>query len=88
MYDAPFIYKFKTHYNVTLGAIEEFFFTVFVLHGTDLHSRIRANVLLFDAVVFHSYLKYFFMINKNNVLLDATVFQSYLTYFFTINKNN
>ena len=25
MYDAPFIYKFKTHYNVTLGAIEEFF---------------------------------------------------------------
>ena len=35
MYDAPFIHKFKTHYNGTLGTIEEFFFTVFVLRGTD-----------------------------------------------------
>ena len=49
MYDAPFIHKFKTHYNGTLGTIEWlFFFTVFVLHGTDLQFLINSGQSLTD----------------------------------------
>ena len=31
MYDAPFIHKFKTHYNGTLGTIEGFIFYSFCI---------------------------------------------------------
>ena len=45
MYDAPFIHKFKTHYNGTLGTIEGFFLTVFVLRGTDLQFLIKSSLI-------------------------------------------
>ena len=45
MHNAPFIHKFKTHYNGTLGTIEGFFFTVFVLCGTDLQFLIKSSLI-------------------------------------------
>ena len=46
MYDAPFIHKFKTHYNGTLGTIEGFFLQFLYYVGLIYNSWLRVVWLI------------------------------------------